>query len=139
MFFWCIVFGACIALILLRDGARKSPSNKESPISPGEYSVANHVPTTRKETDELLKAYGIEQGFSKDYSNDNEFCKRHPCDYMKPYRLPTGELTYRCTNANLWEMMGLKDIVLRNLNDGGYEQCVRCSGIPCRGDSRKLN
>ena len=73
----------------------------------------------------------------KDYTKDEEFCKKHPCDFMKPYRLPSGTLTYLCTNEEAWERWGIKDEIFRNQNNGIKEVCARCAGLPCLGQRKE--
>lgn len=137
---WCIVLGILIVVLWLRDERKKAPTKEDVPIVPMNYAPGKsseyHVPTTRKETDELLSACGIVPGFSKDYTKDEEFCKKHPCDYMVPYRFPNGTLTYKCTNEAMWERFGIRKKILQNLNEGCFEQCARCSGLACYGERK---
>ncbi len=73
----------------------------------------------------------------KDYTKDKEFCKKHPCDFMKPHRLLNGKSTYLCTNEEAWERWGIKEKVLESLNEGCLEQCARCAGLPCLGQRKE--
>ena len=89
--------------------------------------------------DEYLSAFGIE-AFSHDYTKDVEFCRKHPCDFMKPHRFANGVLTYRCMNQNLWSRTGLEKEILQNLNEGCFEAleaCARCFGVPCAGERKR--
>ena len=138
MVFWCIVLALLLLVLWIRDEMRKAPTLRDDSLNSQGYTIENYVPKTRQETDEYLKACGIEPGFSKDYTKDEKFCQENPCDYMKPYRFPNGKLTYVCTNVGLWEGIGIKEKVLQGLNEGANEMCCRCCGLPCRGERKKL-
>lgn len=73
----------------------------------------------------------------KDYTKDEEFCKKHPCDFMKPYRLPSGTMVYLCTNVELWERCGIMERIHQDINEGGKELCARCAGLPCKGQRKE--
>lgn len=140
MLFWGIILVLLLIGLWIRDELRKAPLKEENPIAPQGYTpegfMEEHVPVTREETDAFLKAFGIE-GNIQDYTKDEEFCRKHPCDYMKPHRFPNGKLIYCCTDSNVWERCGITQDVLRDFNEHGIEMCARHLGIPCRGGSKE--
>lgn len=111
LYVW-IALLALVFVIWIRDEMKHAPTQKDDrePAPPPQPSASEH-----------------------DYSKDEEFCRKHPCDYMEPYIKPDGSLTYLCTNEGAWKLWGVEAKILQHLNDGGLEQCARCGGLPCKG------
>ena len=119
-----------IFIIWMRDEMSHAPMQKEDHISPPEPSHDDFPETDVSMPPQQPRVT------EHDYSKDEEFCRKHPCDYMEPYRKPDGSLTYLCTNEVAWKRWGVEKEILQNLNDGVKEQCARCAGLPCIGQRK---
>ena len=124
-----IVLISLILVLWLRDEVRIAPTKKDAPLPP--------PPSPDDFPEEDVSMPPLQTRVTEhDYSKDNEFCQKHPCDFMKPHRLPNGTLTYLCTNEEAWERWGIKEKVLESLNEGCLQQCARCGGLPCLGQRK---
>lgn len=122
-------------LLWMRDEMKHAPTQKD-----------DHFPLPKPKdgcrvSEEVYESCGISlpPGVSlpdKDYTKDDEFSKKYPCDYMKPHHLPRGTLTYICTNEEAWKRWGILDVVLADLNAGSKPLCARCAGLPCKGQRK---
>lgn len=148
-----------LLILLIRDEVPHPSKKKDSLLV--EASNQGHIlHETTKELDESLIESGIDAWMTdekrtrmldeirllipwsdkipdKDYTKDEEFCRQHPCDFMEPYLSRGGNVIYTCANSEMWERWGIKEEILKNLNEKSKPLCARCSGISCKGSRKK--
>lgn len=123
-------------ILWMRDEMKESPKKRDDKFPLPKPEEGNRIADEIRDIPDRTMPPGVSMP-DKDYTKDEEFCKKHPCDFMKPYRLPSGTLTYLCTNEDAWERWGVKDEILRNQNNGIKEVCARCAGLPCLGQRKE--
>lgn len=123
-------------ILWMRDEMKESPKKRDDkfplPKPEDKEGIADEI----RNLPDMSLPPGVSMP-DKDYTKDEEFCKKHPCDFMKPHRLLNGKSTYLCTNEEAWERWGVKEKVLESLNEGCLEQCARCAGLPCLGQRKE--
>ena len=126
-------------ILWMRDEMKHAPAKKDEPSGPVELPKPEGG---FRISDEVCESCGLSlpPGVympDKDYTKDEEFCKKYPCDYMKPHRMSRGTLVFVCTNEEAWERWGILDEVLAELNEGARPMCARCAGLPCKGQRKE--
>ena len=120
-----------LLIILIRDEAGNSSTKKSEPVQRSEERTAERLDSLdNRPIEDTLPSTPF---YGKDYTEDNEFCKKYPCDFMVPVMLRSGRKTFKCTNVKMWKRWGIEDETMRDMNNGNIEQCARCDGIPCKG------
>ena len=127
-------FGWIVLLLLLVVLWQRDKSRNTSGAKNRNEVLSAEASRGEPKEEELLVEEGNENPAS---FLDEEFLRKHPCEFMHPYVLPNGKRTYVCTNREAWKRWGVEEEIDRNLNEGFREQCARCLGIPCRGERRK--
>lgn len=123
-----------LLIILIRDEAGNSSTKESEPVQRSEERTAERLDSLDIETNRPIEdTLPSTPFYGKDYTEDNEFCKKYPCDFMVPVMLRSGRKTFKCTNVKMWKRWGIEDETMRDMNNGNIEQCARCDGIPCKG------
>jgi len=131
---WLVLL-VLIFVLWLRDEMKEAPTKKDDQFPLPQPEDGTRIADEIRDLPDRKPPPGVSLP-DWDYAKDEEFCKKYPCDFMKPYRLPSGTLTYICTNSDLWERWGIKEEILRNLNENIKEVCARCAGLPCKGQRK---
>lgn len=123
-------------ILWMRDELKESPQKQDDkfplPKPEDKEGIADEI----RNLPDMSLPPGVSMP-DKDYTKDEEFCKKYPCDYLKPHHLPRGTLTYICTNEEAWKRWGILEEVLREFNAGKKPLCARCAGLPCLGQRKE--
>ena len=122
-------------ILWMRDEMKESPKKRDDKFPLPKPEEGNRIADEIRDIPDRTMPPGVSMP-DKDYTKDEEFCKKHPCDFMKPYRLPSGTMVYLCTNVELWKRCGIMERIHQDINEGGKELCARCAGLPCKGQRK---